>query len=479
MAEESFAERLRRLRRDPPKAEESPDKPADEPPQKGAPEWLRERLERRRAQVGARRRERFGSPPAPALDPRHIKAEGTPRGLVGREGPMGAFAERLTVRPARECHGHYRFDEVDAAEGLAELARDPALEALEPRACVYLDIETTGLSGGAGTWPFMVALGTFVGDQFELWQGFMRDPGEEPGLLEETARRIAASGGIVSFFGKSFDRHRLEDKMRQHGIASPFDGRPHLDLYHPLNRLYTRRAIWQRLTGADAELAPAGFSDGRLGTMERELCGLERGLDLSGAHAPAAWFDFLGGRPHLLEEVFRHNALDVWSLATLLAHLGRARDERRVDGTPLSGPRLARQLGLASLARDACQRGRELEHLDEARRELLAASATEPVGLGLWRADAQRLGGESEAALAAYSDLLEHPALPERDRARAATERAKLLEHHSHDPEAALGACEVARAAAVRGRLGDRFLADLDKRALRLARKLSEVRSSG
>jgi hypothetical protein len=131
--------------------------------------------------------------------------------------------------------------------------------------------------------------------------------------------------------------------MRSHRIAAPFADRPHLDLYYPCRRLYG-----------------SAFDDARLATMERELCGLERTDDLSGAFAPAAWFDFLAGREHLLEEVFRHNYLDVLSLVTLCAQLGRSESELRADGRPLSGPAHARAEGLARLHFKRLDRERSL-----------------------------------------------------------------------------------------------------------------------
>jgi uncharacterized protein YprB with RNaseH-like and TPR domain len=118
--------------------------------------------------------------------------------------------------------------------------------------------------------------------------------------------RIASASVLVSFFGKSFDRHRLEDKMRLHGVTPPFDGTVHLDLYHPLRRAHRGR-----------------YENCRLKTLEKELVGFVRPDDLPGSFAPAAWFDFLGGRPHRLEGVFRHNADDVLSLAALMSHLAR------------------------------------------------------------------------------------------------------------------------------------------------------------
>jgi uncharacterized protein YprB with RNaseH-like and TPR domain len=274
---------------------------------------------------------------------------GPPRDLAEDTNPRGAFAFRRTVFDEAAPHGDWRLGEVHRAdpEVLGVLAGDERVASIDPRTAVYLDIETTGLSGGAGTTPFMVCLGRFTGSGgYELWQGFLRDPDEEPAMLHEVARRVGASSGVVSFFGKSFDRHRLEDKMRMHGVAPPFEGRPHLDLYHLCRRLYR----------------PA-FDDGRLQTMERGLCGVVREHDLSGAHAPAAWFDFLTGRPHLCEAVFTHNLLDVLSLVTLHAHLGRTLLEQRAGGEPLD------TASGAAAADTARSRAASLGRLYERRRE--------------------------------------------------------------------------------------------------------------
>ena len=94
--------------------------------------------------------------------------------------------------------------------------------------------------------------------------------------------------------------------MRLHGVAPPFEQSIHCDLYYPLRRAHRGK-----------------FENCRLKTLERELTHVQRGDDLPGSFAPAAWFDFLGKRPHRLEGVFRHNADDVLSLVALAAHLAR------------------------------------------------------------------------------------------------------------------------------------------------------------
>jgi uncharacterized protein YprB with RNaseH-like and TPR domain len=263
---------------------------------------MRERLERSAPLLHAARR-----------------SSGDPAGLEP-QGP--GHARRRQLLPLEHAHGRLAL-----AQGLrrlpaelAWLAKDPALEGLCLDSARFLDIETTGLSGGAGTYAFLVAIGRVEGREFRLDQHFLTHPAGEAALLAEVARELAAGTLLVSFFGKSFDRHRLEDKMRIHRVPPPFAGRPHLDLYHPLRRLYGK-----------------SFGDCRLSTLERALLGLQRQDDLSGAFAPAAWFDHQAGRPHLLEGVFEHNRLDVLSLVGLCAHLERccrpaAAPERRAGG---------------------------------------------------------------------------------------------------------------------------------------------------
>lgn len=263
---------------------------------------------------------------------------GLPLELVEQRNETGSYLARTTRYEAAHRHGELALASIEHARAadLALVARDPALAALDPRAGLFLDIETNGLQGGAGGIAFLVALGAFVptpsGAAFELWQGFLRSPADERALLAEVERRIRAAPLIVTFFGKSFDRHRLEDKLRFHSLPTPFADKPHLDLYWPCRRLYG-----------------AGLPNGRLATMERELLGVAREDDLPGSMAPAAWLDFLAGRAHRLEQVFAHNRDDLLSLVGLVAHIGRASEGTHADGTPLRGDAALRALSLAKL----------------------------------------------------------------------------------------------------------------------------------
>src|SRR5207247_396901 len=93
----------------------------------------------------------------------------------------------LVVRRRFEAGHLHGRQLLDAARGMADaplalLTRTGAPPA-GPR-LLYLDTETTGLAGGTGTYAFLVGVGFFDGETFEVRQYFMRDLDEEPALLD-------------------------------------------------------------------------------------------------------------------------------------------------------------------------------------------------------------------------------------------------------------------------------------------------------
>ena len=446
--QDGFRSRLARLRREGDRLR-SGEGPADAAPVRaGMPESLKARLG-----AGAARSAGSGERGADAArggaDGLRAASPAAPRGLVEHRRSEGVFAARETRVDVRSwAHGAWSLDEVDGASTgtIARLARDPALEGLPLREAVYLDTETSGLSGGAGVYVYMVGLGWFEGDEFVSWQGFLREPGEEPAMLAAVAERLGAAPGMVSFFGKSFDRHRLEDKMRIAGVRAPFDRLAHLDLYHPFRRL-----------------TQGTLPDGRLQTMERELLGFHRVDDLPGSLAPAAWFDFLAGRAHRLEGVFEHNHHDVLSLAALAAFLGRAAEEERVGGAPLEGAPCQRAVALAETAPDEAEELRWIEAAFER-----GAAGESRRRLQVRQAHLHRRAGRVEAARAAYRAALEECA-DDRHAIELFTGGSMLLERYLDDLESAHRLAERAVEAAHRLGLTARQQERLRERARRLA----------
>ncbi len=205
-------------------------------------------------------------------------------------------------------HGRHALERAFAAsrEVLRAVAR-AGEEPDDPRRLLFLDVETTGLAGGTGTYPFLVGIGALEDDRFVVTQYFMRDFDEEPALLAALARQLDAAPGIVTFNGSGFDLPLLETRFvlaRRRWPAAL----PHVDLLRPARR------VWF-----------AAFPDCRLATVEREALGLAREDDVPGAIIPTLYFQFLRTRQaRPLARVFLHNRLDVLSLVALLGWFAHA-----------------------------------------------------------------------------------------------------------------------------------------------------------
>jgi len=170
---------------------------------------------------------------------------------------------------------------------------------------LFLDTETTGLSGGAGTVAFEIGIGFIDHRGLVIRQYVMRDYGEESAMLTEIAELIKRFDVIVSFNGKSFDIPLLESRMIMCRIRLPLSQMPNLDLLHASRRVYKLRLRRCNLTA-----------------LEEAVLGHVRTDDLPGSQVPQRYFDYIRtGDFSLLEDVLRHNFEDVKNLAVLTAHL--------------------------------------------------------------------------------------------------------------------------------------------------------------
>jgi hypothetical protein len=110
-------------------------------------------------------------------------------------------------------------------------------ESVGPRR-VYLDTETTGLSGGSGTLAFLVGLAVVEADAIVLTQFLLTRFAAETTLLAAIGESLSQQDRLVSYNGKSYDLPLLHTRFRMQGMTSPFDALPHLDLLHPVRRLF-------------------------------------------------------------------------------------------------------------------------------------------------------------------------------------------------------------------------------------------------
>ncbi|MGE5109681.1 MAG: ribonuclease H-like domain-containing protein [Acidobacteriaceae bacterium] len=175
----------------------------------------------------------------------------------------------------------------------------------DPDQWLFLDTETTGLSGGSGTYAFLVGVAWWESGGLEIEQFFMREYPEESALLFALRERIAEHPVLVTFNGKSFDWPLLETRYRMSRKISLPTPRAHLDFLHPA------RNLWRLRLGSV-----------RLSELERYVLGWDRGADLLSGLIPQIYFDYLrGGPPERLVPVLNHNQMDLRGLAALSSRI--------------------------------------------------------------------------------------------------------------------------------------------------------------
>ncbi len=376
---------------------------------------------------------------------------GAPRSLEGLLD--GAIEENergrlLVVRrrfPVDHRHGAQSLLAAREAAPLAlSLLGRAGGEVAEAHRLLYLDTETTGLAGGTGTYAFLVGVGFFDGDDFEVRQFFMRDLDEEPALLtalEEIFRRF---DGFVTYNGSGFDLPLLETRFvlgRRRFPGEVF----HVDLLAPARRLWSNR-----------------LADCRLGTVEQHALRFTRDDDLPGALIPTVYFEYLRRkRPDELPRVFEHNRHDILSLAALTGWVADA-----VARAPI--PELEPE-ALAGLGRllEMTEPERSLACYRMALDSGLPTPSRERLLLRLAQGEKRRARWDEARALWEAAARAPREFDP-----RPWEEIAKVHEHRRRDLAAARGVVEEALALARRHRASERVLAAFEHRLERLVRRI-------
>lgn len=203
-------------------------------------------------------------------------------------------------------HGDQPLPLLHPLDAVALWARDPRLASIPLASFAFLDTETSGMAGGTGTYAFMVGVGRFDGDDFRLAQFFLRDPSEEPAMLEALIEFLAPCKALVTFNGKAFDAPLLATRYKLHDIPSPFKDFSHLDLLPLARRLWRDRLTSRALKNLEVEILDAPR------TTE----------EVPGYEIPWLYFDYLRtGDAVPLKGVFYHNAMDVAAMAALLSRV--------------------------------------------------------------------------------------------------------------------------------------------------------------
>lgn len=218
---------------------------------------------------------------------------------------LGEYVLKVEVLSAGHLHGNVFFPEDVSTYPISSAVRldgqTPDLSDL-----IFLDTETSGLAAGAGSFAFLVGIGRFVAEGFELRQYIIRDPSEENAMLLDLSNLISPSSVFVTFNGKSFDIPLLESRYRINRLPVTLRANPHIDI------LQLARKVWR------SRLASCALKD-----LEKEIIQFKRtDDDIPGWMIPDIYFEYLrSGKNDKLTNVIYHNAQDVISLAALFIHL--------------------------------------------------------------------------------------------------------------------------------------------------------------
>jgi uncharacterized protein len=326
-----------------------------------------------------------------------------------------------------------------------------------PEKWLFLDTETTGLSGGTGTYAFLVGLAWWDAGGLQVEQMFLRVFSEEHSLLYELAERLAERPVLVTFNGKTFDWPLLENRFTMTRAIRVPQLAAHLDLLHPARALWKFRLGSVRLIELEQHV------------LDAARMGWHREGDLVAALIPQFYFDYLRGGPgQPLISVVKHNQMDLRGLAALFGKINSLLDTRgdfheEADSLDLFGlSKFLHRKGEKDRAHSACARA-----LDAGLPAEFRPQATRDLALMAKRR------GERERAAELWQELVIHP----QDGALACEQLAIHYERYERDFARAMEFAELSlkkirsRIARSRDPFSSTRTAQIEKRLLcRLAR---------
>ncbi|MDZ7265106.1 MAG: ribonuclease H-like domain-containing protein [candidate division KSB1 bacterium] len=243
--------------------------------------------------------------------------------------PYGGAFVRVQKFSLDHNHGLIQLGQInEISPYVLQLAgKDQNLLQLNFKESIFLDTETTGLSGGSGTLIFLLGMGYFADDDFVLKQFFLRELDEELALLYLVHEELGRFRSFISFNGKAFDWPLLQSRFIYHRLKNELVDPPHLDLLHAARRIWKGR-----------------LQDCSLSNLEQKVLQVQRHGDIPSYLIPHLYFEYLRTKdPLAVKPIFYHNEVDVLSMVSLTILL------HRIHAQPLQ--ELDDSLDLSTLAR--------------------------------------------------------------------------------------------------------------------------------
>jgi len=274
----------------------------------------------------------------------------------------GVFLRQVYYPYDAERYGD-AFDPDGRWRSLSPLTRRPA--GMTP---VFLDIETSGLSTGAGSVAFLIGMGvprgpgtkdtvespvsaarhapeaetpdTTTGSSIEVTQFFVSDLGSEEAQIDAVLDHLSGVPDplYVTYNGGSFDLPVLRSRcVMQRRLFPEY---PHLDLLHLVRRLYAPR-----------------IGSCTLGAVEARVLHRPRYDDTPGSEAPERFHEFLRtGDYGVVLPVFEHHLRDIAHLAEVALTVNAALAASPAD-SPVTGRGNTKGSGNTDGRRNVAARG--------------------------------------------------------------------------------------------------------------------------
>lgn len=374
-------------------------------------------------------------------------------GLRAKLSAIAISTPRVEAATARSCGVTVYSDRRPADQGLFALdvqgLRRIGWTGLnfDIRRVLFLDTETTGLSGGAGTVAFLVGLGYVRDDAFVVEQLLMQDYAAEPELLAAVSGRMGDFDVVCTFNGNCFDLPLLQERFTMCRMRDGWRDLERLDL------LYPARRVWKLRIGSC-----------RLSRLEEVIFGQARKDDLPGSEVPRRYFDYLRcGDAALLDDVIAHNRQDIYTLGTLLARLcalyAHPEQENRPQDVYSLGRALERQ-GELGKARELYR----IAALPPPAGSISALTGNAVAAQAAWR---MYLLARKQRDVQGMERILEQMALRRQLREKIYIELSKIYEHRRKNPRRALRYADLAARY-----IPEEELPELNRRRERLRRKI-------
>jgi len=234
------------------------------------------------------------------------------------ENKSGRVFIMKDIIPFANYHGVVQFDRKFSIEPIFELSGNIPKSDIQIGNIIFLDIETTSLSIGAGSFAFLIGLCYYSLGGITTELLLIEKPNDEGTLLALLDEKLSSFSAICTYNGKSFDIPLLRNRFIMHKMRFSSLSIHHIDL------LFITRRIWKmRLKTC------------KLSEIEKVILKFKRSDDeIPGWLIPQIYFDYLDQQsPALLKGVFYHNRIDVLSLAALFQYINQIiLNKGKIDG---------------------------------------------------------------------------------------------------------------------------------------------------